>query len=95
MLFEFHAKENAKMPGSVHAMYLLSGAQPTKKVAELNGDDEDIHMQSSPFFSSSMPDRDDELDVVEPMTRVVTLVREDQLEGVSTVLYASPTNSNN
>ena len=94
MLFEFHSKENAKKPGSVHAMYLLSGGQPAKPSTEVNGNDgEDVHMQSSPFFSSSMPDRDDEHDTVEPVTRVVTLVREEQLEGISTTLLANPVKS--
>ena len=91
MLFEFHSKENARRPGSVHATYLVSGGQPLNK-DELNGIDDDVHMRSSPFFSSSMPSHDDDhqmierVDKKEPLMRVVTLVREDQLEGISTAV---------
>ena len=90
MLFEFYSKENARRPGSVHATYLISGGQPSKN-DELNGVDNDVHMRSSPFFSSSMPSQDEDHEMIEStgrrtevLTRVVTLVREDQLEGIST-----------
>jgi DNA polymerase delta subunit 3 len=58
MLFEFHQKQNAKKPNSVHATYLLSGtkrrAAPTKATQGRHG--EDVDMRSSPFMSS-MPER--------------------------------------
>ena len=86
MLFEFYSKENARNPGSVHATYLISGGQPSKY--DLSSIDDDVHMRSNPFFSSSMPSQDEDHEMIEgvgrkeALTRVVTLVREDQLEGI-------------
>ena len=83
MLFDFHARENSKKPGSVHATYLVSGVQSKKailnsSVAEIN---EDVHMQSSPFMGSSAPRQDVEK---EPSTvKVMTLVQEQHLHGKS------------
>ncbi|MCJ1316115.1 hypothetical protein MMC15_001435 [Xylographa vitiligo] len=82
MLFDFHARENSKKPGSVHATYLVSGVQSKKailnsSVAEIN---EDVHMQSSPFMGSSAPRQDVEK---EPSTvKVMTLVQEQHLHAV-------------
>ncbi|MCJ1404030.1 hypothetical protein MMC11_007254 [Xylographa trunciseda] len=82
MLYDFHLRQNAKKPGSVHATYLVSGVQSTKaiangSVAEVN---EDIHMQSSPFMSSSMPRQDVEEE--DSMVKVMTLVQEQHLDAV-------------
>jgi DNA polymerase delta subunit 3 len=65
MLFEFHQKQNAKKPQSVHATYLLTGITraenatttsknetPRKDGTVRTQDDEDSIMQSSPFPSS-------------------------------------------
>jgi len=82
MLFEFHRQQNAKKPGTVHATYLLSGTKreefhtPTQPIPK---DGEDEYMQSSPFVTSSMPDREDVLPV---FTTTISLVREEDLESM-------------
>ncbi|MCJ1394909.1 hypothetical protein MMC18_007789 [Xylographa bjoerkii] len=82
MLYEFHSKQNAKKPGSVHATYLVSGIKAPKAIS--NGSaakaDEDVHMQSSPFMSSSMPRQNVEEEV--PVIKVMTLVQEQHLDAV-------------
>ncbi|KAG6986738.1 hypothetical protein G7Y79_00073g098370 [Physcia stellaris] len=81
MLYEFHTHENKKKPGSVHATYLLYGTQSAKS-SPTNGasqqDGEDISMTSSPFMSSSMPQDEDMIE--EPPVKVMTIVREENLE---------------
>ena len=84
MLSDFHNQQTTKKPGSVHAMYLVSGAQVAKPSSDLNGTSDDQHiddtpMQSSPFMSSSMPQQEEE-DEMTPILKVITLVREEQLE---------------
>ncbi|KAL8787414.1 MAG: hypothetical protein Q9195_007789 [Heterodermia aff. obscurata] len=83
MLYEFHTHENKKKPGSVHAAYLLYGTQ-NAKTSNVNGDThrdgEDIPMASSPFLSSSMPQDEDTTEV--PPAKVMTVVREENLEAV-------------
>ncbi|KAL8873886.1 MAG: hypothetical protein Q9174_000715 [Haloplaca sp. 1 TL-2023] len=63
MLFEFHKQQNCKKAGSVHAVYLVSGLLAEGRSAvstqNLQTDGEDAHMQSSPFLSSSIPQKDD------------------------------------
>ncbi|RAR12448.1 dna polymerase subunit cdc27 protein [Stemphylium lycopersici] len=95
MLFEFHKKQNARKPNSIHATYLLTGtprrAEHTNGVKSRSGQDTD--MRSSPFMSS-MPEPDegedfeyrsesDDEDTPAPRgvkeTRVL-LVREEDLE---------------
>lgn len=89
MLYEFHTHENKKKPGSVHATYLLYGTQ-TAKSSPTNGasqqDGEDISMTSSPFMSSSMPQDEDMLE--EPPVKVMTVVREENLEGVASARHS-------
>ena len=84
MLYEFHAHENKKKPGSVYAAYLLYGTQ-NAKTSNTNGgiqqDGEDISMASSPFLSSSMPQDEEATEV--PPVKVMTVVREENLEGVT------------
>lgn len=85
MLFDFHAKQNRKKPGSLYATYLVTGRQIQHKASQTNGgpsqEGEDAHMQSSPFPSSSMPAQEDGED--EPTwTRLVTLVKEEDLDGM-------------
>ena len=82
MLFQFHKQQNSKKPGSAHAIYLLSGFQnpkvsapPSPKVA---ADGEDTYMQSSPFMSSSLQQKDND---EEPYAvRSVVMCREEDLE---------------
>ena len=80
MLYEFHAHENKKRPGSVHATYLIYGTQSAKTyyaTGDSQKDGEDISMTSSPFMSSSMPQDED---TVETPLKVMTVVREENLE---------------
>jgi len=83
MLYDFHQKQNAKKPGSIHATYLLSGTKRPEDLVPLNGDakkdGEDDYMQSSPFMSSSMPQPED--GTGESSVLSITLAREEDLEG--------------
>ena len=84
MLYDFHRTQTTKKLGSVHATYLVSGRQITKYTTNANGTsneqhDSDRHMRSSPFMSSSMPRQDEEEHTL-PASKMVTLVREEQLE---------------
>lgn len=86
MLYEFHRKQNAKQPGSVHATYLLTGTRRKQTQAHPNGvhsqeDGEDIVMQSSPPLPSSSAQRPDDEPAEEPITvHSVLLVKEEHLE---------------
>jgi DNA polymerase delta subunit 3 len=93
MLYDFHKSQNAKKPNSVHATYLLTGTartEPTESARKTQTqEDEDSIMQSSPF-PSSYPEPEPPLEFededVEPVeenipTTIVTLVREEDLEG--------------
>ncbi|KAL8779539.1 MAG: hypothetical protein Q9194_001391 [Teloschistes cf. exilis] len=81
-------QENSKKPGSIHAVYLVCGfvsAAPSAPSTQLeHKDGEDVSMQSSPFMSSSMPQKeeDDEFSTA----KTVVLCREEDLEGAWTVL---------
>jgi DNA polymerase delta subunit 3 len=59
MLFDFHQKQNAKRPNSVHATYLITGTK--RNTEHTNGANarnvDDVDMRSSPFMSS-MPGQD-------------------------------------
>jgi len=82
MLYEFHHVENSKKPGSVYATYLLDGVPQILVEPSVNGhqqDGEDVHMQSSPYMSSPMPQEPNEADAVP--SRRITLAREEDLEG--------------
>jgi hypothetical protein len=83
MLFDFHQKQNAKKPNSIHATYLISGTK--RSVDDTNGTNgrsgEDVSMRSSPFMSS-MPEPEDaepEEETVKETT--LLLVREEELGG--------------
>ncbi|KAL9041754.1 MAG: hypothetical protein Q9214_004000 [Letrouitia sp. 1 TL-2023] len=77
MLHEFHTYQNSRKPGSIRATYLISGqlapltpaSPPTRPV-----DREDIHMQSSPFRSSPLPEQDGT--EVNPLLKTVTLLED-------------------
>jgi DNA polymerase delta subunit 3 len=82
LLFEFHSKENAKKPQSVHATYVISGIQKPPEPPATNGhvkDDDDEIMQSSPYLPSSMPNQDAASD----SSRIASIIlaREEDLEG--------------
>lgn len=82
MLYEFHHGQNLKKPGSVHATYLLDGAWYPVVESQMNGaqqDGEDVHMQSSPYMSSSMPQESNEEDALS--SRGILLARQENLEG--------------
>ncbi|KAF2083170.1 hypothetical protein K490DRAFT_70080 [Saccharata proteae CBS 121410] len=84
MLFEFHATQNAKKPGSVHATYIVTGTK-RKSGAITNGSntqdgDGDSFMRSSPF-QSSIPDQDQDRDPEEDLkVTSITLTREEDLD---------------
>ncbi len=83
MLFEFHRKQNAKKPGSIHATYLLDGIpKPIIKGDQTNGhppDGDDMPMQSSPFVSSAVQEEDKPEEYAAP-SRSIILAREEDLE---------------
>ena len=82
MLYEFHHAQNSKRIGSVHATYLLDGVPRVVKESNDTGyqpEGEDIHMQSSPYMSSSMPQEDGEEDKIP--SRKIMLAREEDLKG--------------
>ncbi|KAL8782514.1 MAG: hypothetical protein Q9213_005317 [Squamulea squamosa] len=86
LLFQFHKQQNSKKPGSVHAVYLVSGfiipITPTNSGQPTQADGEDAYMQSSPFMSSSMPQQEDG---EEPLAvKTVTICREEDLEEIKT-----------
>ncbi|KAF2739052.1 hypothetical protein EJ04DRAFT_9181 [Polyplosphaeria fusca] len=82
MLFDFHAKQNAKKPNSVHATYLLTGKKRTHEHTNgANGSrqDGDIPMQSSPYMSS-MPEPTEEPSAEPTPKTSIVLVREEEME---------------
>jgi len=83
MLYEFHQTQNAKRPNSVHATYLLTGRKRPQITP--NGmhrkDGEDISMKSSPL-PSSLPVSESGHEVEQIPTTTVTLVKEENLEGM-------------
>ncbi|KAH7115980.1 DNA polymerase subunit Cdc27 [Dendryphion nanum] len=86
MLYEFHSKENARKPNSVHATYLLTGrkqdVEHTNGTNGTNGTDgADTIMRSSPPMSS-MPDIKEEPKGTPILKTFVVLVREEELEAV-------------
>ncbi|KAK4544326.1 hypothetical protein LTR36_004217 [Oleoguttula mirabilis] len=85
MLYEFHRKQNAKRPGSVHATYLITGTRRPESPSQTNGahsqeDGGDTVMQSSPPLPGSSAPQHEE-DAEEPVSvRSVLLVKEEHLE---------------
>lgn len=78
MLYDFHASQNEKRSGTVHATYMIYG---TKKIAETNGQsqkDGDVDMTSSPPGVESALD---EIPVID-----LSLVAEGCLKGTSCCL---------
>lgn len=81
MLYEFHSKQNAKKPSSVHATYLLTGRKRAPEDTNgVNGrDGADLIMQSSPFMSMQTQETETPDEAAMPKTSIV-LVREEELE---------------
>lgn len=82
MLYEFHSTQKTKKPGSIDATYLLDGVPRNSEEASANGhqqDVEDMHMQSSPYMSSSIPHQEDQVEAVP--WRSIILAKEEDLEG--------------
>jgi DNA polymerase delta subunit 3 len=72
MLYDFHQKQNAKKPESIHATYHITGTPRIENVSSGTGvrieEDGDSIMQSSPFPSSypepePLPEFNIEMDV--------------------------------
>ena len=84
MLYEFHRKQNAKKPGSVHATYLITGTRRFEAPVQTNGthsqNNEDTVMQSSPFLPSSSVPKPDESMQESTDVRSILLVKEEDLE---------------
>ncbi|KAL8666343.1 MAG: hypothetical protein Q9202_001614 [Teloschistes flavicans] len=93
MLFDFHEKQNSKKSGSIHAVYLVSGfvaaAPPAASTQLEQGDGEDVSMQSSPFMSSSMPQKEEDDELL--TARTVALCRQEDLEGAQAIPIYIPT----
>ena len=94
ILYEFHAHENGKKPGSVHATYLLAGVKkPAGDHVMTNGhangvdlDTEPIPSSPPPFTSSMLQSsqQDGQQSQNEALhVRTVTLIREEALEGMT------------
>jgi DNA polymerase delta subunit 3 len=84
MLFEFHQKQNAKKPGSVHATYLITGTRLPLKSQQSNNaesqDSEDAVMQSSPPIPNSSAPQAPEDDAEPTPIRSILLVKEEHLQ---------------
>lgn len=88
MLYEFYSTQTTKKPASINATYLLDGVPRNAKKSSINGhqqDGEEIHMQSSPYMSSSMPHQDDEEEAVP--SRSIILAKGEDLEGESNLPF--------
>lgn len=88
MLFQFHKQQSSKTSGSVHATYLLSGlaadTAPMIPTQSGSADGEDSFLQSSPFMSSSMRQKEA---YEEPRSvKHVCVCREEDLEGMAVLL---------
>lgn len=81
MLYEFYITQRTKTPESINATYLLDGIPRAPKHSCVNGhqqSQEDTHMQSSPYMSSSVPPQEDHEAAIP--SRSVILVKEEDLE---------------
>lgn len=89
MLYDFHQKQNARKPSSVHAIYLLDGVpKPIVNGIEANGhrtEEEDARMQSSPFASSAAQQEDKVEELATP-ARSILLAREEDLQAAKGTL---------
>ena len=81
MLYEFYITQGTKTPESINATYLLDGVPRAPKQSCVNGhqqSEEDTHMQSSPYMSSSVPPQEDQETAIP--SRSIILVKEEDLE---------------
>ncbi|PNS18835.1 DNA polymerase delta subunit 3 [Sphaceloma murrayae] len=79
-LHDFHARQNAKKSGSVHATYLLTGLRHPPSSQPAESQDDDVPM-SSPYQSSQPSFSQQEAPSPAPTpTRVVLLAREADLQ---------------
>ncbi|KAG9378416.1 dna polymerase protein [Pyrenophora tritici-repentis] len=82
MLFEFHKKQNARKPGSVHATYLITGT-PRRSNSVNNRSTNDTEMKSEESDDSDFANDSDDEDTPAPRgvreTHIV-LVQEEELE---------------
>ncbi|KAI2475571.1 dna polymerase protein [Pyrenophora tritici-repentis] len=82
MLFEFHKKQNARKPGSVHATYLITGT-PRRSNSVNNRSTNDTDMKSEESDDSDFANDSDDEDTPAPRgvreTHIV-LVQEEELE---------------
>lgn len=87
MLYDFHHRQTAKKPESVHATYLITGTRKPRAPTKTNGtqdrDGEDRFMQSSPFMSSMPVQADGEEEHI-PVTSIL-LAKEEDLDGRSVI----------
>ncbi|OCL03189.1 hypothetical protein AOQ84DRAFT_368588 [Glonium stellatum] len=87
MLYDFHQKQNARKPGSVHATYLLTGKKHPNTSQHASGmlsqDGEDSSMQSAPFMSS-IPEPESPTETIS-VTSII-LVKEEDLEKIKAQL---------
>jgi len=85
MLYDFHHRQTAKKPESVHATYLITGTRKSGSATVANGtqghDGDDSSMRSSPFMST-MPGQTDGEEENIPVTSVL-LAKEEDLDGRS------------
>ncbi|KAI4242110.1 MAG: hypothetical protein L6R40_004152, partial [Gallowayella cf. fulva] len=92
LLSQFHKQQNSKKPGSVHAVYLITGfitpstSAVSTQTEQANG--EDAHMQSSPFMSSSMPQQQD--DEEQLAVKTITVCREEDLQAAAKCAAEDP-----
>lgn len=79
MLWDFHKWRNGQRPGTVHATYLVYGKR--KQVREQDGDVE---------MTDSLPENEHSLSDEVP-ARILTLVKEESLQGTYCSQPANPT----
>jgi DNA polymerase delta subunit 3 len=83
MLFDFHQKQNAKKPGSVHATYLITGTRtppkPQQQAKADTQDGDDAVMQNCPPIPNSSAPQAPEDDTDPTPVRSVLLVKEEHL----------------
>lgn len=78
MLYHFHAIENEKKSGSVHATYIVAGTKLLRPTHHTNGD-ADISMRSSPI-PSSLPDAPQDEDEGDAKVTSLLLVGQEHLD---------------
>lgn len=81
MLHEFYLQQNSQKKGSIHATYLVTGTRITiVEPRNTQNDEEDIPMPSSPYPSSAV-EQADHGEVQSIRQKMLTLVKEEDLEG--------------